>query len=1457
MAQRDNFSESTKLLLAKKVGFLCSHPECKRPTVGAALGKESSASIGEAAHITAAAPGGPRYDPSLSHEQRRSYSNGIWMCRNHAKQVDSDETHFTRELLQEWKQKAEQDSFEALTSGTARLPLIVEFNLEDEVLERLGLSKEEDLEKVTARLRQGAISDLEAFERAEDWPSHPISLSLRTAGGSLFDVSACLAGIEATCELSFVAPPGTGKSTTLLQLTEKILSSEKRVAVFVPLNEWSSQGGGILASLTHRPSFRDFSERNFDMLAAHGWLAIVLDGWNELDANSRKEAIVELKRLRRYFPLLQIAISTRRQAMDLPLSGPTIEIQPLSEKQQLEIAKATSGEAGEALLDRAWRLPGLRALVSIPLYLQALLKASPSGELPTTKEEVLRLFVTEHERSPQKAEVLHTELDDLQEPILTGLAIELTTSANTVISESRARSVIAETTRRLTTEGKIEGGLQPSAVIDTLVGHHALVRRGNKEISFLHQQIQEWYCSFQVEKLVLLATAGNASDAAELRVNVLDVPRWEEAILFACERLSRRDQTGIEAVADSILESLKIDPMLAAEMIYRSAPPVWERIKSSVIGYVDRWHTKGKVDRAVRFMITTGKADFAPLLWPLIANENSQVYLAAFRAAEPFRLSVLGEGVGERLSKLSDGIREHVLAQFAWEGGIDGMELAAEVAKNDPIPEVRCAVLDALEFRGCDRLVREVLKTAPEAVWMAFAQKWHAREIGDPKTTARLTRVEESIIDKDPNPLHRLGRLVLSEKDAEAPGAIGKIISASDFPIDKENAHRLLFEATKRWPKAVASSLVDRLANGLAIPYGSDGLLMSVPIVDDGPIAAIAVSLESPSKIADEAMAVVGPKSVGTLIDQLLALGAQVRASGAIWTQEQAARAHRLRDLIAFSRQASFIEAWLVRSKTEDPHSIATLTDLVAFHGRRESDRGKLRLEQALRSRMTGALNQHAKALMGSPKTTRHHLSELARAIGRLAATELTNVVDQLCKEDMRRWHEAREARRQNPSAASGNDAAMSYTNVYSGALAAIGDDNAVQLLKSMLTDPQYGHAAALALRQIWSDQQPAAQQSAVRLHFGPDFSQVKSRREVRLAGHTESCAQGQLIFAVAEDMAKPERSQAEQRHALALATVAFTMPYADKTAFINLLLASNISLLDKRRLLTALVIAGEIVPADLVLAAIKAFFEAAKQKPWMLNETGLWELKEWLQLLPFTDRPAATLEALDLLPKNLIHRWDLRGVLSSLANAPDPEALRILEELGRRDPDLLGEYQWVEAVLARTTDSAYLMLFDLFGDSKLAGGKKVEAYYLARQLSEVIKERPHLRDELLRRYDHPKFDLCNELIGQVLAESPDERVVLAMVRNYTKRKRAFDRLLEVAIEGTALGRRPAVGWQGAYEMYRVPVPKLRWELFAMAAQDCDERRLAAACLERLDQLRDKYGYAESEPRHPDITKLS
>ena len=64
--------------------------------------------LGIAAHITAASPRGPRFDPTLSPESRSSLENGIWLCYICAAKIDRDEDRYPTPLLRGWKQQAEE-----------------------------------------------------------------------------------------------------------------------------------------------------------------------------------------------------------------------------------------------------------------------------------------------------------------------------------------------------------------------------------------------------------------------------------------------------------------------------------------------------------------------------------------------------------------------------------------------------------------------------------------------------------------------------------------------------------------------------------------------------------------------------------------------------------------------------------------------------------------------------------------------------------------------------------------------------------------------------------------------------------------------------------------------------------------------------------------------------------------------------------------------------------------------------------------------------------------------------------------------------------------------------------------------------------------------------------------------------------------------------------------------------
>lgn len=128
---RDDFSAKTVETLAKRVAYRCSNPNCGRLTIGPnADNGEKATIIGIAAHITAAAAGGPRFDGNLSTDDRVSIGNGIWLCANCSILIDREPATYSVNLLREWKAATElqvRREFEAqpvpvAPAGVQRLP---------------------------------------------------------------------------------------------------------------------------------------------------------------------------------------------------------------------------------------------------------------------------------------------------------------------------------------------------------------------------------------------------------------------------------------------------------------------------------------------------------------------------------------------------------------------------------------------------------------------------------------------------------------------------------------------------------------------------------------------------------------------------------------------------------------------------------------------------------------------------------------------------------------------------------------------------------------------------------------------------------------------------------------------------------------------------------------------------------------------------------------------------------------------------------------------------------------------------------------------------------------------------------------------------------------------------------------------------------------------------------------
>ena len=134
-------------------------------------------------------------------------------------------------------------------------------------------------------------------------------------------------------------------------------------------------------------------------------------------------------------------------------------------------------------------------------------------------------------------------------------------------------------------------------------------------------------------------------------------------------------------------------------MIWRASVQVWDEIRCDVLSFAGKWHTEGRIDRAVKFMIDSGRAEFSEYIWPLISDTDDQVHLRALRAGRRFRPTVLGQDVGDQIAVLPEDVRRNVVSEIASNGGMDSIELATDVARNDASSKVKKAVIESLVFR--------------------------------------------------------------------------------------------------------------------------------------------------------------------------------------------------------------------------------------------------------------------------------------------------------------------------------------------------------------------------------------------------------------------------------------------------------------------------------------------------------------------------------------------------------------------------------------------------------------------------------------------------------------------------------------------------------------------------------------------------------------------------------------
>lgn len=114
-------SNKTKLILAYRSGDRCALPDCECKL---SLDNQSGdpTNIGDASHIAGERMGSARYDPDMTEDERNSYDNLIYLCKNCHKKIDTipqGEAEYTVERLLQIKAEHECRVRQAITEKFA------------------------------------------------------------------------------------------------------------------------------------------------------------------------------------------------------------------------------------------------------------------------------------------------------------------------------------------------------------------------------------------------------------------------------------------------------------------------------------------------------------------------------------------------------------------------------------------------------------------------------------------------------------------------------------------------------------------------------------------------------------------------------------------------------------------------------------------------------------------------------------------------------------------------------------------------------------------------------------------------------------------------------------------------------------------------------------------------------------------------------------------------------------------------------------------------------------------------------------------------------------------------------------------------------------------------------------------------------------------------------------------
>ncbi|MFZ2959354.1 MAG: ATP-binding protein [Candidatus Ozemobacteraceae bacterium] len=1308
--------------------------------------------------------------------------------------------------------------------------------------------------------------------------------------GDILDLSALETAILVGKRIVLEGPAGQGKTTTLIQLAER-LYCRGEVAFLVDLPTWLASGGiDLLQFLASIRSFRSrrIGAEDLARLCGAVQCSFLLNGWNEVSEKHSDEAVRALTHLEREFPTSGIIVATRTHHIRPPLPGSfRARILALDRSQRIEyLQQALAERAGELVTliegDRV-----LDNLTRTPLILAEIASIFKSGvPIPRTKVGILDAamkmveFSEEHRDHLQRLPIMGHSRDYLVE-----LGNEMTTQGDVTVVETRARSIVHSVCRRLNKNGQIATIQEPAEILAELCAHHILERIEHPiaGFKFQHQQFQEFFSATKLRSDLwgLNGRSDQGKDQWFAR-EYLNRPVWEEPLRMLAEEFGElsqgpTDKSNAVAAGKHLIELvLDLDPVFAADLSRLCGAVVWREVRGEVEKRMRSWY--GVADEhhrmcALSGMIASGSEAFIDIVLPLLSSHDQQVRLSAFRAWGQFFVSILGKEWRQIVGSWPEEQRVDFIGEVVRERGMAA--IAEDFALSDPTPKVRAVALRVLEWVDASDALTRVLKTFDEGAFEDVLRDG-IMDSFPAVVQLRANTTYENLLRQTKDRLKRLQiRLAKLEVGGELSSAEVKE-ELDGWPSGKgsEDSQRLLKSAMtllrKTDPQWVSHWVAKRIVDDSLLSEDWISLVTCVPgalrqeLLEK--IGGEIVGFPNTKQIVSVLAATADADFAGLVFSRLCDIRRILSNTGVEGDTASSEICRQLEDLFRALPTKFAVEGILRHCST--PFDPVQFCVVIEIFGRIDESSSDLRAQmqddlcQSLRNFLLGGVT----FALGQEDNHGKLKANLALAVARVGNPEDMIVLHRLIQSDIERLRKGREARLKSKQGPFSNGARMVWSHWHVKAVVWLNPGRAEEVLLEVLNDPEYEHDAAKALLSL------ARNQNHER-PFGfktPDYRSVwVARNGLRVSNFNENLgsryadAIRKKISTVMEERQQSQKPDSFNSRLKGLASTFAVLCDRESAEFVMEIMALPGEWDGWTRVNTIelLLFNGAKLNAEPALKVLNPTIDHIRNKV-SHDQQAIYLLRRCLCLLPFLDPPSVGINRIrEIVTSIPLSPWELREVIISLGHSRCNEALSFLLDLARAGGRGLQDMskEWIDAVAQiDTQESNQVLLSFVDPDIKPFGVEHRFSSYdrecLASHIAHKARSNPEIRNRIFLLCAMGRPLAARLLLAGVISEIGDRDAVsvgLDLIDDESNPSVPYD--LVRGMEKVFLERRPYDETGVTFSLEPKCSSEMRSRLFCMLLGDPKRRRSAWALLGQIEWWRLEYGRPRNEVRHPAI----